>query len=82
MSEEYLKVSNLSVSKNLYNFINNEALPNSGVSSNQFWRGMSSSLEILVPVNKKFRRGNFKYTRDSTRSAYKQLKVRIKCGKC
>ena len=53
MSEEYLKVSNLSVSKNLYDFINNEALPNSGISSNQFWRGLSSSLEILVPINKK-----------------------------
>ena len=53
MSEEYLKISNLSVSKNLYDFINNEALPNSGISSNQFWRGLSSSLEILVPINKK-----------------------------
>ena len=53
MSEEYLKVSNLSVSKNLYDFINNEALPNSGISSNQFWRGLSNSLEILVPINKK-----------------------------
>ena len=53
MSEEYLKVSNLSVSKNLYDFINNEALPNSGISSNQFWRGLSSSLDILVPINKK-----------------------------
>ena len=53
MSEEYLKVSNLSVSKNLYDFINNEALPNSGISSNQFWRGLSRSLEILVPINKK-----------------------------
>ena len=53
MSEEYLKVSNLSVSKNLHDFINNEALPNSGISTNQFWRGLSSSLEILVPINKK-----------------------------
>ena len=53
MSEEYLKVANLSVSKNLYDFINYEALTESGITSNQFWEGLSDSLKILVPINKK-----------------------------
>ena len=53
MSEEYLKVANLSVAKNLYDFINDEALTESGITSNQFWVGLSDSLKILVPINKK-----------------------------
>ena len=46
-------MANLSVSKNLYDFINYEALTESGITSNQFWVGLSDSLKILVPINKK-----------------------------
>ena len=43
-------MANLSVSKNLYDFINYEALTESGITSNQFWVGLSDSLKILVPI--------------------------------
>ena len=53
MSEDYIKVGNLSVAKSLVDFINNEAIIDSGVSAKRFWTGLSSSLKILVPINKK-----------------------------
>ena len=53
LTEEYVKIQNLSVSRNLLNFINYEAIPESGITSNNFWKGLSKSLNHLVPINKK-----------------------------
>ena len=53
LTEEYVKIQNLSVSRNLLNFINYEAIPESGITSNNFWKGLSKSLDHLVPINKK-----------------------------
>lgn len=42
----------LSIDKILFDFINNEALPESGVSEAQFWAGFERTLSELAPKNK------------------------------
>lgn len=49
---EYRKVGNLQVAEELYAFINSEALPNSGVSEDQFWNGLETLIQELAPKNK------------------------------
>ena len=41
MSEKYIKIENLSVSKNLLNFINSELLPGIKIKKKKFWRDFS-----------------------------------------
>ncbi len=41
MSKKYINTENLSISENLYNFINTEAIPGTGVTKDQFWKGLS-----------------------------------------
>ena len=41
MREQYVKIYNLSVAKNLLDFVNNELLVDTNVSSDQFWKGFS-----------------------------------------
>ena len=41
MSKKYVNVENLSVSEDLYNFINNEAIPGTEISKQDFWKGLS-----------------------------------------
>ena len=36
--EEYIEIKNLSISENLYKFINDELLPGSKISSTNFWK--------------------------------------------
>ena len=36
MSKKYINIKNLSVSENLYNFINKEALPETNISEDHF----------------------------------------------
>ncbi|MBD1380465.1 malate synthase G [Metabacillus arenae] len=48
----YVKAGNLQVSKILYDFINLEALPGSGVDQKQFWADLESLVKDLTPKNK------------------------------
>ncbi|MBU8908841.1 malate synthase G [Desertibacillus haloalkaliphilus] len=48
----YVKVENLQVASVLYEFINSEALPGTGVSSEQFWSGLNTVVHELAPENK------------------------------
>ncbi len=41
MTNKYLNTENLSISEDLYNFVNNEAIPGTGVAKDQFWKGLS-----------------------------------------
>ena len=59
MLNKYINIQNLSISEDLYNFINEEALPNTGVSENNFWKGLSETSHELAPKNRellKFRK--------------------------
>ena len=53
MSKKYLNIQNLSVSEDLYNFINKEALPETDISEKNFWSGISKVAHELTPINKK-----------------------------
>ncbi len=50
--EEYIKIKNLSVSKVLYDFINEELLPGTKLSKNEFWSGFDKAVHDLSPKNK------------------------------
>ena len=51
--EQYIKVKNLSVSKILYDFINNELLKGINIKKDKFWDGFDKATRELVPINKK-----------------------------
>ena len=44
MQEKYVKINNLQVSEKLSNFVNDELLKNTNVSSKNFWLGLELSL--------------------------------------
>lgn len=48
----YIKVGNLQVSSILFDFINAQALPESGVNQEQFWAGFDELIHDLAPENK------------------------------
>jgi len=52
MKNQYTKIHNLSVSNDLLNFINNELLKDTEVSSEKFWKGFDRVIHELAPKNK------------------------------
>ena len=52
MSKKYVKLENLSISEDLFNFINNEALPGLDITQKKFWHGLSKVAHDLAPKNK------------------------------
>jgi len=52
MQEKYIKINNLQVSETLSNFVNDELLKNTNVSSENFWLGLEKTLDELAPKNK------------------------------
>jgi malate synthase len=53
MKEQYTKIHNLSVSNELFNFINKELLKDTNISSEKFWVGFDKAVHELAPKNKK-----------------------------
>ncbi len=49
---ERVQVGGLQVAKVLFDFVNNEAIPGTGISAEQFWRGAQSVINDLAPKNK------------------------------
>ncbi len=49
---EYIKVGNLQVASELYQFVNAEALPGSGLTTEQFWADFDALIHDLAPKNK------------------------------
>jgi len=52
MKEQYTKIHNLSVSNNLLNFVNEELLKDTNISSKNFWEGFNKVVHELAPENK------------------------------
>ena len=52
MQEKYIKINSLQVSEKLSNFVNDELLKNTNVSSENFWLGLEKTLNELAPKNK------------------------------
>ena len=51
--EQYIKIEKLSVSKVLFDFINNELLKGLNIKKNKFWNGFSAAANELTTKNKK-----------------------------
>ena len=51
--EKFVKIFELSVSKILFDFVNNEVLKGTNISSKRFWHGFNKTLHELAPKNKK-----------------------------
>ena len=52
MSKKYIKSENLSISYDLYSFINDEALPGTDITVKKFWNGLSQVSHELSPKNR------------------------------
>ena len=52
MKSKYLNVNNLKVSEELVDFVNNELLRDTGVSSENFWSGFDRAVHELTPKNR------------------------------
>ncbi len=52
MKTKYLNINNLKVSESLLNFVNDELLDGTGVSSDKFWQGFDNYVHELAPRNK------------------------------
>ena len=51
--EKFVKIFELSVSKILFDFVNNEVLKGTNISSKRFWNGFNKTVHQLAPINKK-----------------------------
>ncbi|MCJ8168267.1 malate synthase G [Atopomonas sediminilitoris] len=49
---ERVQVGGLQVAKVLYDFVNNQAIPGTGVDAEQFWQGLDALVHDLAPKNK------------------------------
>tara|TARA_Y100000591_G_scaffold28865_1_gene21349 strand:+ start:7751 stop:9901 length:2151 start_codon:yes stop_codon:yes gene_type:complete len=56
MSKKYINTENLSISEDLFNFINNEVIPGTEISKDKFWKGFSDVVHELTPKNKELLR--------------------------
>ena len=53
MREQYIKIHNLSVAKDLADFVKNELLQDTNVDPDEFWKGFDRVVHELAPKNKK-----------------------------
>ena len=53
MKKQYIKINNMSVSKILADFVNDELLKETQISSEKFWLGFDAAVHDLAPKNKK-----------------------------
>ncbi len=53
MSDSFIKINTLSVSKNLADFVKNELLVGLDIKEKDFWDGFDKSINELAPINKK-----------------------------
>ena len=52
MKEKYININNLKVSEILFNFINEELLPDTKINKEDFWKGFDKAVHELAPLNK------------------------------
>ena len=52
MQEKYVRINNLQVSEKLSNFVDDELLKNTNISSENFWLGLEKTLDELAPKNR------------------------------
>ena len=50
--EQYIEIKKLTISKDLYSFVNKNLLPGTRISNNDFWKGFSKNIHELTSKNK------------------------------
>ena len=50
--EEFVKTHGISVDPILYNFVNSEALPGTGLDADRFWQALAAIIDTFAPQNK------------------------------
>ena len=53
MAKKYILVGKLSVASKLLDFVNNELLPGTGITKENFWSGLDKYAHELAPKNRK-----------------------------
>ena len=53
MAKKYVSLGKLSIDSKLLDFVNNELLPNTGVTKENFWIGLDKCVHELAPKNRK-----------------------------
>ncbi len=52
MSSKSISVEKSKINEELYNFVNNEIIPGTGLDPNKFWKGFIDSANLLAIKNK------------------------------
>jgi len=62
MAKKYISLGQLSIASKLVDFVNNELLPGTNVTKENFWSGLDKCVHELAPKNRKLLefRENFK----------------------
>ena len=47
-----IKKNELNINSTLYEFINKEVIPGTGIDLESFWKGFANAVEELAPINK------------------------------
>ena len=53
MAKKYISLGRLSIASKLLDFVNNELLPDTGVTKENFWRDLDKCAHELAPQNRK-----------------------------
>ena len=53
MAKKYILLGQLSIASELLDFVNNELLPGTGVTKENFWGGLDKCVHELAPKNRK-----------------------------
>ena len=53
MAKKYILLGQLSIAYQLLDFVNNELLPGTGVTKENFWNGLDKCAHVLAPKNRK-----------------------------
>jgi len=53
MAKKYISLGQMSIASKLLDFVNNELLPDTGVSKENFWSGLDKCAHELAPKNRK-----------------------------
>ena len=53
MAKKYISLGQMSIASRLLDFVNNELLPGTNVTKENFWSGLDKSAHELAPKNRK-----------------------------
>ncbi len=89
--EQYVKTHSISIDSILYEFVNSEALPGTGVDAESFWKSLAAIIDTFAPQNKSLlsKRDNLQSQIDSWHAerlekaldldAYRSFLLEIEC---